>query len=211
MAESKRLFQRIRNAIPAGIFKHPESVNEAALDIYLTAKGVRPACIPFDGEVRYGGMSSNEMIQYIQEHPNILQKLSLIRELTVLIGPYYDTGTSIVIANTNSYKSGEVGVLLKQLDGIAKRHGNVRGHAPKIHFYIGTLLGYTCPMSMQKLYSMKKLYSIAFMIDGRDHMGVWCPIEQQYLTKALKQLESMNEALKPIDKEATLQIGFQYF
>ena len=49
MLSNKQLFNAIYKAIPNGLFKHKESINEAAIDIYLTVMGVRPACIPFDG------------------------------------------------------------------------------------------------------------------------------------------------------------------
>ena len=34
-------------------------------NIYLTWYDIRPSCISFDSEVLYGGISSNEMLEYM--------------------------------------------------------------------------------------------------------------------------------------------------
>jgi hypothetical protein len=201
-----KLFNNILKAIPSNIFKHKESINEAAIDIFLTATGVRPACIPFDGEIKYDGMGSNKMIQIIHENPKCLDKLRNIKEITIIIGPYYDVGTSIVVANTLSFKSGDVSQIIPKLDKIAEKYGDARSNAKHIHELIGKLLGYTCPMDLPTILKMKDVYTIAFEIDGRLHMPVWCPNDKKYINKALEQLNSINNVLKHIDKEAKLII-----
>lgn len=200
----KQLFNRIVNAIPSGLFKHKESVNEAAIDIYLTAMGVRPACIPFDGEVRYDGMGSNQMIDNIIKNPKLLDKLKKINEIEVVIGPYYDTGTSIVVLNRKDAK--ETYKILNRLEKIADKYGDQRGNAPNIHVLMGKLLGYVCPIDLKDIYKLKQVYSIEYTIDNRTHMEIWCPIDKKNINKALELLEKMNTVLSQIDRVATLNI-----
>ena len=59
----KKLYQQIYNAIPKQFFVNKDGLEDCAVAIYLTAMGVRPACAPFDGEVRRGGMAGNEMFE----------------------------------------------------------------------------------------------------------------------------------------------------
>ncbi len=199
----KRLFNKIVKAIPTGIFKHKESINEAAIDIYLTATGVRPACIPFDGEVRYDGVGSSQMVERILKNPAMLDKLREIDGIEVLIGPYYDTGTAIVVINKKSTAAYKI---IEQLDKIAAKYGDHRSSAPGIHVLMGKLLGYVCPIDLKDIYKQKQVYSIEYTIDNRTHMEVWCPIEKKHMNKALELLEKMNSVLLPLDKVATLNI-----
>jgi hypothetical protein len=97
----KRIFERIYKSIPKGIFINEDGILSASVDIYLTWCGIRPACIPFDGEVKYNGLSSNEMFSRMttsQDGKKCLQLLNRIPKLKVVIGPYYDTGLSIVVS-----------------------------------------------------------------------------------------------------------------
>jgi hypothetical protein len=206
--KAKNLFNKIVDAIPTNIFKHKESINEAAIDIYLTACGIRPACIPFDGEVRYNGIGSNEMYDRIIKNNKSLIKLQQIKEITVVIGPYYDTGDAIVVCNTEQMKSTQ-----KHLNTIynIRKNDNNPADNPLLHISMGKLLGYLCPSNMSDLYKNKKLYSIEFHVDNRSHMEVWCPIQKKNIADALNKLEEMNTALQLIDKQATLNISYQYF
>lgn len=199
----KQLFNKILKAIPPNLFKHKESVNEAAIDIYLTVTGVRPACIPFDGEVRYDGMGSSQMVERILKNPTMLDKLRAIDGIDVIIGPYYDIGTSIVVINKQAK---EAYTILKKLEIIANKYGENRGHISSIHVLMGKLLGYVCPIDLKDIYNKKQVYSIEYTIDNRTHMEVWCPIDKKNINKALDLLEKMNEVLKPLDKVATLNI-----
>lgn len=200
----KQLFNKIYKAIPSNLFKHKESINEAAIDIYLTATGVRPACIPFDGEIRYDGMGSNQMIENILKNPKILDKLKKINEIEVLIGPYYDTGTSIVVLNRKESK--DTYKIIHKLEKIADKYGEHRSNAPDIHILMGKLLGYVCPIDLKDIFKQKQVYSIEYTIDNRTHMEVWCPIDKKNMTKALELLEKMNKVLIHLDKTATLNI-----
>jgi len=193
---AKNLFKKISESIPENLFKQEESKNEAAIDIYLTAMGCRPACIPFDGEVRYGGEASNTMIKYLESHPEVLNKLSKIKEITIEFGPYYDAGNQFVIFNTNQEK--KVRKLFKQIISSKKIDDK--------HIPIGKMLGYTCPINLVEIYDKPK-YSIYFKIDEREHMFVWCPVERKYINKALDQLEDIKNALDLIDKKVELVVS----
>ena len=171
--------------------------------IYLTATGVRPACIPFDGEVRYDGMGSSEMVERILKNPKILDKLKKIDEIEVVIGPYYDVHTSIVVINK---KAKEAYTVLNKLEIIAEKYGDQRGNAPNIHVLMGKLLGYVCPIDLKDIYKLKQVYSIEYTIDNRTHMEIWCPIDKKNINKALELLEKMNAVLSLIDRVATLNI-----
>ena len=83
--EAADLYQRIQAAIPKKLFQNTVKEEAAALDIYLTAKGVRPACIPFDGEI--GGLSADAMFERLQKRPSLLKDLKRIPEIQVLKGP----------------------------------------------------------------------------------------------------------------------------
>ena len=95
---NKQIFTKIYNAIPKDFFLNEDGVFECAIDIYLTYCGIRPGCIPFDGEVQYGGISSDEMLNYMDsaKGKKCINTLNNIKNLKVVIGPYYDTGTSIL-------------------------------------------------------------------------------------------------------------------
>lgn len=201
---NRQLFNKIYKAIPDNLFKHKESINEAAIDIYLTATGVRPACIPFDGEVRYNGIGSNEMIERILKNHKMLDKLKKINEIEVVIGPYYDTGISIVILNKKEAK--DTYKILNKLEKIADKYGEHRRSAPNIHILMGKLLGYVCPIDLEVIHKQKQIYSIEYTIDNRTHMEVWCPIDRKNVNKALELLERMNKVLAYLDKIAILNI-----
>lgn len=212
------LYTRIVKALPKKLWVSPESREICAINIYLTAMGARPACIPFDGEIKHDGMPSSEMFEYIQAHPKLLNKLRDIPEITVLEGPYYDNGDKFVVANTAQLPKTQ-----KQLDTIVKarevmeRDGtDVPG---ELHIAMGTMLGYTCPMDLDEVLSLKNedrkvsLYQIEFYVDGLEiDMIVWCPKDKNYLGEpgfskvVWNQLDAMNEVLKPIGKKAELRV-----
>lgn len=194
--QAKNLFKKISDAIPENLFKYKEIENEAIIAIYLTAMGCRPACIPFDAEIKYGGKGSDSMIDYLEKHPESLEKLKKIKELKVEYGPYYDVGNQFVIYDVNQER--KVKKLFKDIISAKKIDDK--------HIPIGKMLGYTCPIDLNEIYGKPK-YDICFKIEGRDHMGVWCPIEKKYINKALQQLEDIKNALDLIDKKVELVIS----
>lgn len=199
----KRLFRKIVRAIPDGIFASPESLNEAAIDIFLTATNVRPACIPFDGDEK---SSADEMIAQLVASPKILDNLRSIPGIDVRVGPYYDVGTAIVVFNQFAE------VHMRKLERIAMRYGDSRAvKAPDIHVLMGKLLGYPCPEDIRTLYG-NKVWSIQYVIDGRPHMSVWCPIliggrSSKDIDASLELLNRINDALETIGKSASMTVA----
>jgi Txe/YoeB family toxin of Txe-Axe toxin-antitoxin module len=143
------------------------------------------------------------MVERILKNPKMLDKLKTISNIDILIGPYYDTGTSILIINK---KSNEAYKIIDKLEKIANKYGDHRGNAPNIHVLMGKLLGYVCPVDLKDIYKQKQVYSIEYVIDSRTHMEVWCPIEKKNINKAIELLDKINVVLKPLEKTATLNI-----
>jgi len=201
---SKKLYEKILSFIPPSLFRQKDSKYECAIDIYLTIQGVRPACIPFDGEVQHGGISSDEMFTKLtktREGTRILQNMGTLPNITVMIGPYYDVGESIVLVNTK-----KIPYLLPIMDEIAKLRAE-NGHK---HILMGKMLGYTCPLDLNELAQGDIVYSIVYRIDRRDHMPSWCPLSYKRLWKnASNLLIAMNKALQLIGKKAELIISLE--
>jgi hypothetical protein len=200
----RNLFNNIVKAIPTNIFSSKDSINEAALDIYLTATGVRPGCIPFDGDMSNNGLSSFDMVEILNKHPEKLNKLKEIKEIKVIKGPYYDVGESYVVVNKAQLPNTQK--ILDKLEKIRINDKNPQNNG-ELHILMGKLLGYTCPMDLKDLFKMNEVYSIEFMIDDRSHMPVWCPLEGTHLKKTIwNQLNSIQKVLEPLNKTVLLKI-----
>lgn len=176
------IFKKIYNSIPKNIFVNDDGVLSAAIDIYFTWCGIRPACIPFDGEVKYEGISGNQMHEIMtntEAGKKCLAILNKIPNLKVIIGPYYDAGDKIVIYNTNAGIEpllDKIRLLRKRMNKAmeeGKDYGKIRD---QIHKPMGELLGYQCPMNTTEIFSSNIFYSIGYMIGAREHLGCWCPL-----------------------------------
>ena len=188
------------------MFETKNALEEAAMNIFLTMKGVRPACMPFDIE---GG--HDKLMKRFHDNPDVKRKLEEIPELLVIEGPYFDSGEVIVVANKARYAT-EVKPILDELTKIVAEHGNRRGNIPELHILIGKLLGYVCPSDLTKIYDEEAVDDIAFVIEGRNYMGVWCPRgAQDNKKKAEEMLEKINEAIAELGLVATLDISEKRF
>lgn len=202
----KRLFRKIIRAIPDGIFASPESLNEAAIDIFLVATNVRPACIPFDGDEK---SSSDDMIAQLVAKPQLLDGLRSIPGIDVRVGPYYDVGVAVVVFNQSAE------VYMRKLERIAMRYGDSRAvKSPDIHVLMGKMLGYPCPEDIRTLYG-NQVWSIKYVIDGRPHMSIWCrPMiisggrsSKDNIDASLELLKRINDVLETIGKSASMTVA----
>lgn len=175
-----------------------DSLEEAAMNIYLTMMDVRPACLPFDTE------GHDIMLKRFVSNPEVETRLLAIPNLNVHVGPYFDSGTVIVVSSKNSKEFVEP--RLKRLEEIARVHGKSRGDVPELHILIGELLGYICPADMETLWKQPVVDDYSFVIDGRDYMPVWCMKDPAFQTKARALLDRMNKALEPLGKHAELVV-----
>ena len=203
----KKLYQNIYNSIPKNIFGNKDGIEECAIAIYLTAMGVRPACAPFDGDIKRGGLSGNKMFETMTTSKigkASLNKLNKINRLKVLIGPYYDTGNSILIVNNSNYP--KLKPLLNKITTMSHKDG-------KKHILIGKMFGYTCPINLKKFWTNvdkgKNYYNITFRINNTDQMGVFCPLQNKHIKTAMKQLKDMKDVLNKIDKNIELIISIE--
>jgi hypothetical protein len=142
------------------------------------------------------------MFAILSKKPSLLKALKAIPEITVRVGPYYDTDDAIAVLCTEQL--GTTQPILDRLEEL--RTMNRKDSLPEIHVLMGTLLGYTCPIDLEALYKEPSLYDIGFVIDDIAHMPVWCPKKAKYATTARKQLRAINQALKPLGKKATLSL-----
>jgi len=200
------LYKKILSAIPNNLFINKDGVKSCAIDIYFTALGVRPSCIPFDGEVKYGGKCGDEMLKSITKNIKCLDKLKKIKEITVIIGNYYDTGEQIVICNTKLLKENYFDTIFNKLEKSYESLGASRGALPETHILIGKMLGYICPLNIIKLYETY-LYDIKYIINNREHMGCWCLYEEKYIKKDIKLLKIMNSVLNLIGEVVEIKIS----
>ncbi len=188
------LYKTIQDAIRP-ICASEASVEEAAMNIYLTATGVRPASLPFDVDghdvMMAKFMANKEAQTAIREIPNII----------VRIGPYFDSGDVIVVANKGRFKK-EVQPILNRLENMST---NERASA---HIFIGKLLGYVCPTNISNIWNEADVDDISFIIDGVAYMGVWCPRGNALKNRERAQqiLADMNRVLEPLGKTASLDI-----
>jgi len=215
----KQIFNKIYNSIPKNIFVNDDGILSCAVDIYLTWCGIRPACIPFDGEVKYGGICSSKMIELITttiEGKQCINKLAKIPNIKIIIGPYYDSGNSIVIYNTTLNIEPvleKIKSLRDKIDTLQQTKSNqklITNTMVQIHVPMGILLGYQCPIDISTLYD-KKVYSISYKINTREHLGCWCPVNSKNIINATNRLETINNALQKIKHKkinnATLEIN----
>ena len=203
----KNLYQQIYNAIPKKFFVNKEGLEDCAIAIYLTAMGVRPACAPFDGEAKRGGMSGNEMFEKMTKSKigkASLDKLNKINRLKVIIGPYYDIGDAILIVNNSNFP---------KLNPLLNKIANMSPEKGKKHVLIGKMFGYTCPIDLNEIYVImdkgNPYYDINFRINNTTQMSVFCPLQNKHIKKAIKQLEEMKDALDKIDKTVELIVSIK--
>lgn len=207
----KEIFNLILKSLPKQVFSNNEGLFEAAIDIYLTWIGLRPACIPFDGE--------NDMHKYMSSSKGkkCLEALKKIPNINVIIGPYYDSGYNvIVIYNTNM----KVEPILENISNIrtqmeqrmdssvAKKYTKLKGN---LHILMGELLGYQCPMNISKMSKKEnEMYSISYIIKNKPHLSNWCKISKENIVKATSRLEDIKKALSYIDiNDVKLQIEIE--
>ena len=176
------------------LFKDEDDMNYCLLNIYLTTQGARPACIPFDHSFQKNNQKVMTKIFTALESVNLIVK----------VGPYFDTGTAIVVANKRLFKK-VVEPLLVKLDYIAE-HDSKRQLNPEVHNLVGQLLGYICPNDFFKngkhILDSKIYYDIGFMVDDILLIPMWCL--KKNVDKAFAVLDKINKALKPLDKSAKL-------
>ena len=197
--------EQIKTAITP-MFETKNALEEAAMNIFLTMKGVRPACMPFDIE---GG--HDKLMKRFHDNPDVKKHLEEIPELLVFEGPYFDSGEVIVVANKARYAT-EVKPILDKLTEIVAEHGDRRADIPELHILVGKLLGYVCPSDLSKIYDEEAVDDIAFVIDGREYMPVWCPRGgQDNKKKAEEMLEKINEAIAELGLVATIIFGEKRF
>ncbi len=187
----------IKHAI-APLCSTNDSLEEASMNIYLTAMDVRPACLPFDTE------GHEVMLERYRSHPKVEHDLSAIPNLKVFIGPYFDSGEVILIVSKNHLEFVEP--RLRRLEELASVHGNRRSNMPELHILIGEILGYVCPSDMATLWEQKTVDDYSFVIDGRDYMPVWCIKNPEFKAAAEALLGRMNAALAPLGKHADLVV-----
>jgi len=203
----KNLYQQIYNAIPKQFFVNKEGLEDCAIAIYLTATGVRPACAPFDGEIKRGGMGGDEMFEKMTKSKigkASLNKLNKISRLKVIIGPYYDIGDAILIVNNSNFS---------KLKPVLKKIANMSHKKGKKHVLIGKMFGYTCPIDLNEIFVImdkgKPYYDINFRINNTNQMSVFCPLQNKHIKKAIKQLEEMKDVLGKIDKTVELIVSIK--
>ncbi len=193
--EAIDIYKDIKDAVRP-ICSLENSVEEIAINIYLTAMGIRPATMPFDVE------GHDIMMKRFLKNKQVEAKLKNISGINVIIGPYFDSGNVILVYNTNMYNT-HLKLKLKRLEEIANT-GNRSVH-PELHILIGEILGYICPSDMKNLYK-GDIDDISFVIDEKEYMGVWCKSDKKIHERAYKLLTKMNRVLKLIGKHAELVI-----
>jgi len=209
---NKQIFTKIYNAIPKDLFLNKDGLFECAISIYLTYCGIRPGCIPFDGEVLYGGISTNEMLDYMysSKGKKCINTLNNIKNLKVVIGPYYDAGTCIVVYNTSMSKFVEpllshIANIRSEMEGAgANGAGDKLVH--QIHIPLAKILGYQCPMDLNKIKKGDIYYSIGYNIKNRKHLICWCPYKNKTLIDSAQKLSEIKLALTNIidDKDTVV-------
>lgn len=216
---NKLIFTKIYNALPKDLFLNKDGLFECAISIYLTYYGIRPGCIPFDGEVLYGGITTNEMLDYMysSKGQKCIDTLNNIKNLKVVIGPYYDVGTCIVVYNTSMSKFVEP--LLLHIANIRSNMEDTKSKKivynlqQQIHIPLAKILGYQCPMDLSKIKKGDIMYSIGYNIRNRKHLLCWCPYKNKTLIDSAKKLSKIKLALTNIidDKDTVvLEISIVY-
>ncbi|NBO72970.1 hypothetical protein EBV26_21250 [bacterium] len=211
---NKRIFSKIYRSIPKEFFADEDGVFGCAISIYLTWCGIRPACIPFDGDYNdKKSISSNEMFDKMMtaKGKKCLETLSTIQSLKVVVGPYYDSGTAIVVYNVKL--ASMVEPLLHSIERFRQQMERMPDRAlelqDKIHYPLGKVLGYPCPVNLRKVIN-KKSYHIGFPIRNRTLLGSSCPITPKSLALSSILLEKMKKALAEITNDPiTLKISIE--
>jgi hypothetical protein len=220
----QRLFNKIYNSIPKNIFVNDDGILSCAIDIYLTWCGIRPACIPFDGEIKYGGISGNEMTNRMLttiEGKQCLAKLAKIPKLKVIIGPYYYYATTSIVIYNSTLNIEPVLAKIKSLhdeiDILKQNKSNktlIDNTIDQIHVQMGFLLGFECPIDIPTLFNQHtKCYDITYKINTREHLSCSCPFNTKNIINATKRLEIINDALQKLKQKkinnATLEINIE--
>lgn len=200
----KKLYEKIYNITSKIFFVNDLSVEECAISIYLTALGVRPACAPFDGDSRYGGMYGLQMFEKMTKTKigkNALEKLGKISKLKIIIGPYLDVHNTILVINKDEYS---------RLKPLLEQISNISGVTGKKDILIGKMLGYVCPNDLGKIHKMMKnkipLYNVKFIVNKTMQMPCWCLYDMKYIKKSIELLNKMKSVLEKIDKSVELTI-----
>lgn len=208
--EAKKVFQQILDSIP-NTDRFKKDKMDMALNIYLTWCGIRPACIPYDGfKLR---LEANT-----PEANNIITKINNINGLAGVIGPYYDTGISLVVYNTkfnimpflNNIKNArakkdEIFAKYKNEPNRNKILDNDKSYRKLeaiIHINMGKMLGYQCPKDLPIFYN-NPTYGIRYRIKSlKWSLGYWCLVSQKKeILKSLDRMALIRAAFEKIDLE----------
>lgn len=161
----------------------------------------------------YGFDMTNYMKSSIGE--KYINALNQIPNLKVVIGPYYDVGDVVIVYNTNK----NVEPLLETIKNIRKKIDIAKTNKQKqtllntIHIPMGELLGYLCPIDISKILGEQEksnnsdLYSIVYIINNREHSGVWCPINDKRLSKGFAKLKEITDVLQPLGIECKMEVS----
>lgn len=195
-----KIFKQINKIIPNHIFKNKL---EIVLNIFFTAVNIRPACIPFDSEIKYKGMTGNDMIKFMKESKKgqkILKDLEEIPNIKIKYGDYHDTGDVYVIYNKN--QEDFLNPIFKKIKKIHTQKETVNNKI-KLHDLIGQMLGYICTKDFGKLKYKDEIYIAKFIINNQtEHLGIYClKNNKKELLKYLNKLTEITDILQQIDKK----------
>ena len=208
----QKVFKQILKCIPE-TDKNKKYIMDAALNIYLTWCGIRPACVPFDGPYS------------LKPHiTKIINSLNKIDGICAKEGPYYDSGIHILVYNTSPQHKTNVELLIHKVESLRSKidmlrsqlkasgadfadiHNdkNVKILLGKLNPIIGKLLGYQCPLNLSDpLFYSNDVYQIAFQIkEIQFKFGFWCPTtdkKDKVMAKCLTKLEEIKRAFDKLN------------
>jgi hypothetical protein len=187
------LFKRIRHAISSDLFTKSE-YETAAMDIYLTATDVRPACMPF-----YGLQLSS---------PDVLNA-SKLPEIVLFFGPFGDTNDNIhVIANRAHLRKTEdllniIPKLRIQRNSFPAKEWYTNPKARKLNHAL-----HQCICAGDIMYTAQgETYVVEYRIDSETFMPVACAtLTNAKLRKCAELLRDIKVAIEPLKKSVQMVV-----
>lgn len=183
---AKTIFNTIFEIVTnSKVFKENDQEKDILIiNIYLTALGVRNACIPdFTNDVLFS-----------KKVEKLMNSLNEISELKLVFGPYYDTGNHYVICcKANFSKTKLILTKLEKYQDVPNK-----SQIGEVHILMGKLLGYTCAINVMD-YLNKRVYGVVYEINDIKFLGYWCPVENGVGDKEFEFLNNISLAIKLLD------------
>lgn len=191
---AKNIFNTVFEIVTnSKVFKDNDQEKDVLIiNIYLTALGVRNACIPdFTNDVLFSKKVEKLMIS-----------LNEISELKIAFGPYYDTGNHYVICHKGNFQKTKL--ILTKLEKYQDAPN--KSQIGEVHILMGKLLSYTCPINTSD-YLNKRVYNVFYKVNNIKFLGYWCPIENGVGHKEFDFLNNISLAINLLDLNMVAELS----